>query len=392
MPNRVFFYSAGFVCDCYNYVAILAEAFFAAYVLQATEFEMGLLGSCGALGYALPCVWTGLVSERFGRRRMVLIAAAGHVAAYLVTPHVPSIAALCAVSFFRSLATSFYWPPLMAWMAETARRGSLSAVLGGYNTSWAAGILVGYGICGWLFQHIGPAAPFHFAAVLAALTFVAFVVLTPGRLDIEAHEHDLDAHDARAFVREGLLLNSLGYFTAALVLYMFPKIVGTALGESDQSVLHVIRMAAQVLTFFVLTHTVVWHFRRWPPWFCVGSYAGGMLAIGLATAYWAYAVGFALLGLGAGMGYMLSAYYVFALVRTKGLGGGVQESLIGAGNLFGPLYGGTVATQTSARGGVLAGVLPILAVWVYVRWPRNRNRNAQGATPSPEKTADGGSP
>lgn len=375
IPNRLFFYTCGFATDCFNYVAILAEAFFAHKVLHATEFEMGLLGAAGALGYTLPCIYTGLWSERFGRRRLCLIATAGQLIAYLAAPHATAVGWLCGISFFRSLATSFYWPPLMAWMGETTTRGALSGVVGGYNVSWAMGILVGFGSCGVLFEHVSPRAPFFAAAGLAAITFVFIALCTPRCANLENHDHDLTPNDVRSFVRQGLSLNCLGYFLSALVLYLFPKVAGDQLGEAQQGLLQATRMVGQVLLFFLLTHTTVWHFRRWPVLLCLVMYGLSVLGVSLSHQYSVYLASFFLMGCGCGMSYTLSAYYVLALSKSKGFGTGVQEALIGTGNLLGPLFGGTVATLATPRGAVAATLVPIALVTVLVR-TRGRNRSS----------------
>jgi MFS family permease len=365
--NRLFFYTGGFACDCYNYVAILAEAFFAAYVLGASEFEMGLLGAASAVGYTLPCIATGLLSEKIGRRRMLLIATAGQTVVYLLTPMASSIALLCLASFLRSVATSFYWPPLLAWMSETSDTTSLSGTIGGFNVSWSMGCVTGFAVSGIMFEYIGVAAPFYAAAALSAGMFLFFLFLTPTRSAIEIHEHGMAPAEVNSFVREGLILNCLGYAVVGLVLYMLPKIVGQRMGEAEQSTLHVVRMLAQVVTFFILAHTRLWHYRRWPTAACIITFVAGLVLAGLTYSYWVYFAGFILLGVGTGIGYTLSIYYSLALLRTKGLGSGMQESLIGLGNLLGPLYGGTTATLTTPRGSLFAAIVPVVAAWAWLR-------------------------
>jgi MFS family permease len=376
IPNRFFFYTGGFACDCYNYVAILSEAFFAAYVLRASEFEMGLLGASSAIGYALPCIATGLLSEKIGRRRTLLMATAGQAVVYLLTPRVSTIGLLCLMSFLRSVATSFYWPPLMAWMSETSDTTSLSGIIGGFNVSWALGCVAGLAVSGVMFEYLSPAAPFLAASALAGAMFLFFLSTAPARLAIENHDHGVPPHRVQSFVREGLILNCLGFFVVALVLYMFPKIAGLGMGEAEQSTLHVGRMLAQAVTFLIFAHTRAWHYRRWPVTVSLVAFVFGLILCGLTRSYWIYLIGFVLLGIGTGIGYTLSIYYTLALLRRKGLGSGMQESLIGLGILFGPLYGGTVATLTSPRGSLFAAVLPVLGMWAYVRHQHAKNRSS----------------
>ncbi len=374
VPNRAFFYTAAFALDFFNFLAIMAEVFWADSVLHAAEFQMGLLGAIGSLGYALPCIWTGLLSERVGRRRMCLIAVAGLTMVYLITPQVRSVEALYLVSFLRSAATSFFWPPLTAWMTETSDRKEFSGVIGGYNVFWTLGIIVGFCLSGWSFQHLNPAAPFYIAAGSALLLLGALIVFRPDRLHLEVHQHDVPPHDVERFVRDGYCMIFISYFLGGLTLYLFPKVAGDSLGEQAQSLLQAVRMTGQMGIFIVLAATVVWHYKPWMVWIGLGFSFAGIATIWATESYPVYVLGFALLGMGGGIGYTLSAYYALALLKSKGLGSGIHESLIGAGALAGPLYGGQVAAMSSPRSSILAGLLPVAAVWLYMRWPRGMRR------------------
>lgn len=364
----------GFCADCFNFAAVIAESFFAVSVLKATEFQMGVLGGCAALGYALPCIWTGLLSERFGRLRMIVIACVGMTLMYAAAPFSPTIYILCLVSFLRAVSVSFLWPPAMAWMAETSERESFPRLLGRYNISWALGLLSGFYVGGWVFEHIGPRSPFFFAAGLC-LAMLAFVlVCTPVSVHLTVQDHDMEAGDVAYYVRQGLLMLLLGNLISALVLYMFPKLMQERMGEAQQSALQASRMAGQAALFIIFTHTRAWHFRRWPVWLAVLSYACGVAIIASARAYGVFVVGFALVGCGMGVSFMMCSYYTLALMKSKGLGSGIQETLVGLGNFLGPLYGGTVAWMTNPRVSVLAAMFPIAIISAAAQFLRSKQR------------------
>lgn len=325
---------------------------------------MGWLGAMG-IGYALASVATGMLSDKLGRRPMLLIATGGMAICYALAPHMHTITGLCIVAFFRGVATAFLWPPLMAWMTETSGLGSFSGLLGGYNVTWASGMLVGFLVGGYTYQHLGYEAPFYIASALATVSFFFVLLCTPeaGHLQMEAHE--MKARDARAFVREGFLLITISQFVVTMVLYMFPKVVGAHMGEAEQGSLHVLRMAGQVVVFAIMARTTRWHFSRWPAWLFVISSSIGVLLLTLASGYLLYAAGFVCLGVGMGVAYMLSAYYALMLMESKGLGGGLQEMLLGVGGVAGPLYGGAIGQLSTARWGVGAGLLPMAGAAAY---------------------------
>jgi len=380
LSNRAFFYPIGFSADCFNFTAILAETFLASSLFGATELQMGVLGACNALGYMLPCVATGLISERLGRRVMCALSAAGLIAVNLTEPHLRSVPALYVAGFLRMFATSFLWPPLIAWLTQSTRHRNLSGVLGGFNFSWASGIMTGFFIGGWAFQHISPTAAFYFSASMALLLLIFVLTCTPRIHDVEdggqsdalqplpqikRHEPD----HAHLYIRQGLLLNTGACFVTSMVLYLFPKIAAGQLTEAAQGTMHSVRMGGQVLAFLLFGRTAVWHYRGWPVWLTLGALATGLVFISSAHSNWFYLVGCAALGFGAGAAYSLSIFYSLALTRIKGLGSGIQESLIGAGLLLGPLYGGLIASMTDVRLTVIAALIPLalLLPWLKAR-------------------------
>ncbi len=380
VSSRAFFYTIGFSADAFNFAPILAESFLASSRFHATEMEMGILGAANALGYALPCMMTGLMSERVGRRRMCAIAAAGILAVNVEEPFLGSVRGLCVAGFLRMFATGFLWPPLMAWFTETTGPRRFSRFLGGYNVSWAAGILVGFLVGGWTYQRLGAGASFGFGAVFSGALLVALFAFDPRpEPDREGDEPVCappDAAAARNLVILGLLLLTCGCFLSSLVLYLFPKLAGASVSEEVQSRLHVLRMAGQVAAFFVLTHTVAWHNKRWPMTATLLAFAAGIVLASAGPRLALSAPGFALLGVGNGIAYMLSAYYALALVKTKGLGSGLQETLIGTGYLLGPLYGGALATIRGTQWAVVAGLLPVALLALVVA------RTAPGRVPT----------
>jgi MFS family permease len=253
----------------------------------------------------------------------------------------------------------------MAWMANAESHDRLSGLLGKYNVSWAAGILSGFYLAGVTFTRFGWQSGFYFSAALGALLFLFILLCEPhggGGAPAEASaesEHGLHAHEVSYYVRQGLLMLTAGQFLSSLVLYMFPKIVGDEVHESGQSLLNVAKMAGQVLAFLVFGHTTGWHYRRWPLLVCAGSMALGILLVASGHRFPAYTFGSVLLGWGFGIAFTMSAFYALGLSESKGQASGTMETLIGGSSVAGPLYGGVIGRWTTARGGVLAGLLPL---------------------------------
>lgn len=352
----------GFAADCFNYCAILGEIFIAEKVLNATVLQLAVLGSLYALAYTITCPLSGYLADRVNKRWLCLLSVGGVAVTFWITPQLTSIWSLCAVSALRAAFIGFMWPPLMAWMTQTCPGGILSKRLGGYNVSWAVGMSIGYYIAGFLFQNYGGPGPFLFSLIFACCLFVFIAVFTPEEACGEDHPHALEAADVPFFVRQGMLMVTIGCFIGGLVLYVFPKVAGSAVSEQSQGLLHAARMGGQVLAFMLFTHMSTWHFKQWPPLVSLACFAVGMVIVALFGSLASYATGFVLIGFAIGVGYSMSIFYTLLLVQNKGMGGGIQETLIGLGNLLGPIYGGLLAWQFSPRVGVMLGILPLILV------------------------------
>ena len=59
--------------------------------------------------------------------------------------------------------------------------------------------------------------------------------------------------------------------------------------------------------------------------------------------------------------------------------GGIQETLAGMGGLVGPLYGGVIAAQTSARTSLLVALVPLALAMPFIRIGRRNGPNAATA-------------
>lgn len=387
VPNLLFFGTIGFVADLFNFAGAQAEILTATFVFGATEFQLGVLGALSSLSYALPVLLMGLLSERVGRRPVILVGLSGMGISYAWGSHVGSVQELYLVAALRSLGTSMLWPPVMAWMARAVPARALPKFLGAYNLSWASGTFIGFWGAGYLFQNIGWRTPFLVAAILAAALLLFVVILNPrgGKgMALSGDGYEAESHDDRGltkkqsnfFVRQGLLMAGVGALAASSALYLFPKIGQDSLTEVQISLLNSIRLVGMMLAFYLMGRFPQWHFRRWPVWMLVSLLATGLACLALGQQYYQYVTGCILIGLGFGTGFSMCAYYALGLSASKGRGSGYMETMIGAGGLAGPLLGGTVANLSSARAGIFSGIAPILlGAWVATRkWPRSMSR------------------
>jgi predicted MFS family arabinose efflux permease len=127
---------------------------------------------------------------------------------------------------------------------------------------------------------------------------------------------------------------------------------------------------AQFLGFFFLRGSERWHFNKF---YLLGAQllaAAGLLLIYLSNRQWVFAFAFLMFGLCASLTYYSSLYYAVRLMKRKGKGAGLHESILGSGVVLGPLLGGIAAHAVGLRAPyilclmVLAGLMA--AEWVIM--------------------------
>jgi len=377
VPNIVFFGSIGFTADLFNFAAAQAEILAGTFVFHGSGLQLGIVGACTNVFYALTTLIAGLLSERLGRRPLILAGLTGLAVSYLWGAYISSIRELYLVVSLRAVATAFLWPPLMAWMARAVPPKKFSRFLGTYNLSWALGAFFGFWGAGYLFQNFGWTTPFLTAFLLAASLIVCVLLVDPEggngiaafdeAADDDSH-HGLDPQQAYYFVRQGLLAVVTGTVAISVGLYIFPKVAQDLLSEVQISLLNSLRLAGQMITFFLMGRYGAWHFKKWPVWMMALILCLGLVLLATGYSFAVFVLGFLLLGVGFGAGFSMCAYYALGLSRTKGKGSGLMETMIGTGGLSGSLLGGVMANLANARMGLLSTIVPvIIGSWIAAR-------------------------
>jgi DHA1 family tetracycline resistance protein-like MFS transporter len=138
--------------------------------------EIGfVLGFMGVVNVLVQGLFMGLLTRRFGERRLALIAVVLFVAGYVVvaaSPDLPMVLAACAAL---AVASALFNPAVTSLVSQEALAGERGTVLGAYQAATALGRVAGPAFSGVLFA-AGMALPYLVAAALAApaLAFIAF--------------------------------------------------------------------------------------------------------------------------------------------------------------------------------------------------------------------------
>jgi MFS family permease len=146
--------------------------------LGADYRDLGVIGAAHGLAFASLTIPLGRASDRFGRRRLLLVATlviAAAAGCYLLSTRVSG---LVAGKLLEAAGWAAFWPAIEAWVAEEFGRRAGSAMGVGYG-AYALAFMVGTSAGGFVIETAGLRAPFALYLVTATLT-VGLVLVMPG--------------------------------------------------------------------------------------------------------------------------------------------------------------------------------------------------------------------
>lgn len=151
-------------------------------IARATLLAGFLLTTYAALQFACGPIM-GNLSDRFGRRPVLLASLAAFALDYMLMGFAPSLAWLFLGRAIAGLAGAVY-SPAMAYIADVSPPEKRAQSFGIMGAGLGLGFIIGPAIGGFLGE-LGPRAPFFAAAALGALNFVYGVFVLPESLPPE---------------------------------------------------------------------------------------------------------------------------------------------------------------------------------------------------------------
>jgi MFS family permease len=337
--------------------------------LKANPIELGLIGSMTSAVHMALAHRMGPLSDRFGRRRLILIAPLLLVLSALIAAVTSQVRVVLMLSALNGLCLSLFWPPMQAWVAEYQTGSSMARNIGTLNLAWTAAYIVGPIISGFLFS-IQARLPFLVAAGLSVLLFLLGYTSIHDRKppvqEKETHGQGETRERDRSFLYAVWIANFMSWFILGNTRYQFPKLA-TDLGISPQVIGILIGSLglSLFLGFFILRASSLWYFRR--RYLFGGQAFGciGVLIISFADKPFFFALALFMIGLSASVTYYSSLLYAVRLSAEKGKGTGRHESILSIGALLGPLLGGLSAYYVSLRAPYLICFFFLLVALVF---------------------------
>lgn len=344
--------------------------------LGADPSEVGAVASVSAFTGIIASIPAGVLSDRFGRRRMLAASALVFATAPFLYLYVQTLWQLALVRFYHGFATAVFIPVAMALVSElyVNERGekigwfSTSTLLGRFFAPVAGGLIIGAGAA-------SPAAGFTGVYLLCGLTGALALVfifrLPPAKKPAAApagRPHVLAGFRAAVSNRailatsavEAAILFAYGTFETFLPLYA----VKTGLSAYEVGTL----LSSQVITL-ALTKPMMGRFsdrhgRR--PQIIAGAATGAVCMAGIS-----YATGFfpllalsMLFGLSISIVTSATSAFIADLSRSEGLGSsmGILGSIMDIGHTTGPLVSGFIAAACGF-GKAFLGAAAVLVIF-----------------------------
>jgi MFS family permease len=391
MNHRFLHYSMAFLMSMFVGIGGLAWPLLATQI-GSSDLELGIIGSAAAGFYALVVVSAGTLSDRLGRKRVIVTGAIITGIAHLVMPLSRTPMHLILLMLVLGCGMASFWPVLEAWMSEEGSAEELRKELGAFNVSWSAGGAIGPFIAGFLYTQSVIVA---FACAGAGALFVGFlaslhkkpgVPLNPvggGKTNTPAEINTESV--SRSTLYAAWIANFASWFTISEIRVLFPKL-GLDLGMQPWIIGTVMFCLSLALTimFYAMGVSGRWHNKIAPLLCAQALLVILLLASTVVDSPLAFGIIFSGLGLGYGVTYSYSLYCSVVGSLNKGAASGRHEMVLGTGALLGPLIGGAAAhflhapraPYLLAAGMVMAAIIAEAIVFLLLRAREERDFGA----------------
>jgi len=341
--------------------------------LGGNPIELGLIGTITASVHMVLANLAGRLSDQFGRRVLMVAGPLLFGISCLLMTQMGNVRGILALAALNGLGMAIFWPAFQAWIAESQNGSGLARNIGSFNMSWTASHIFGPTLAGILFA-LNPRFPFWMAASLCILLFITMRASATERdpqppIKIESLPPESEeSKQGRNFLYAIWIANFASFFILGNARYQFPKFAREmTMSPYVIGLLMSCIGLAQFLGFFFLRGSERWHFNKF---YLLGAQllaAAGLLLIYSFSCQWVFALAFIMLGLCASLTYYSSLYYAVRLMKRKGKGTGLHESILGSGVVLGPLLGGIVAHTGGLRAPYIL-CLTLLAGLIAVEW------------------------
>ncbi len=302
-----------------------------AEMLGATRFQIGVLGSVFALSMFASAAIFGRLSDRIGRKRILLLGFLASGTTYALSFFMQQFSAFFLLRVFQGISVGIYPGVLAAFISDSSGTMEDFAAFGSLGIAtfiFLAGIVAGVSSVRWIFI---ATAFFYLISILLALRFEEKNVLP-----VEVPLFPLDIMKRNIFIYTAIFLTFSGITITWTYWVLYLKVVHTS-----QFGVGYITMINPLTEFLVLTLFA----KR----LRVRNPRIGMLILALSFPFFAVAQNLLQVviiqivsGTGWGLMYAGALGEIIARNEEKGTASGLFQSSVSLGNIAGPFIGGVV--------------------------------------------------
>ncbi|MCX8181910.1 MAG: MFS transporter [Candidatus Methanomethyliaceae archaeon] len=313
-----------------------AVPLFATLKFSANEWELGIIGTLVALPYFFAPFLFGKMSDRVGRRPLIL----SGILVYFFTSFMyvisTSIHQIAILRIFEGISFSMIWPSTEAFVGDFAKHLSRNRAIGLYSVAWSSGYMLGSMTMGLMVYFIDLTHLFFVVGFIMLVGICAFFSLNIKNSDLEEISTDKPSRSLVISVSYVMLIwgvSVLSFFS------LFPS-YATKKGVSPSMIGYLIGIVGLVRTlvfFFFSRIMAIMGSATMPIGMALLSLS--MLILWLAPSEIGLLASVSLLGLSLGLLYAYSLLLMLSL-PSRGRYAGIFESSIGLGELVGPIIMG----------------------------------------------------
>lgn len=346
-------------------------------LLGLSEWHAGLSVTAAGVLWMLSARRWGALSDRIGRRRVLLIALAAYAVIYIVmavfvdtalqAPPAVWLSVLALVGT-RALVGLFYAavpPTAAALVADEAAPGQRAGAMAKLGSANALGMVIGPAAAGWVAFH-DLALTLYVAALLPVLALLVIAWRLPSAPPPAAPANGPRA--ALAWYDPRLRLPVLAVFAAMISVTIAQVTVGFfAIDRLQLAPAAGARMAGLALTAvgvgLIVAQVLVMTFKTMPPrrWIALGAVISGIgfSSVALVQAPWQLLATYAVAAFG--MGFVFPSFQALAAdsvqAHEQGAAAGAVASVQGLGMVIGPMLGTLLYRAAPSAPYLLVGVV-----------------------------------
>jgi len=353
------------------------------------EFTVALAPTLASIMQIIFSMFSGSLSDRYGRRRILFSGIVIYIIAFIGLVLSPTFYLIICFAGFLGAAGAFFWPPVMAFIADESSEGALQRNLSALNICWAGGAFAGLFLAGYIREasvHTVKALPFLSALflVLAAMVYGKIFVNIGGKREMEASKKIEPLSRAQQTnLIFGFIVIAGTIFNISIILWLFPKFAGDIdISYGTAGIIVAMIPLAEMLMYFLL--------GRFNPDYNSSFYLTVFIILNLVVcavlsiASNAVVLGGAMFLMGIALGgcWSFSQYHTVLHPHLRGVRSGVLQMLMVTGSLGGSFFGGLSARMTGSNRApfilamVVAAFLVVALLFIKIAFGMN-NKNSE---------------